>query len=133
MLRRRGWRQHDPFHPTFGHAVWGTAPGSAWVGDDRGGVSLWDGSTPSVSDDIGSQVHDIWGTGANDVWAVGESGATAHWDGTSWSSAGSLNGGEINALYAVWGSASNDVWAVGRRGAMARWDGSMWSVVAAGL
>lgn len=84
----------------------------------------WHDFSPSLGT---SSLEAMYAPTAGDAWAVGQTSSQQslylHFDGSSWSS---VNGPDINTLYAVDGTSSSDLWVLGATSS-AHYDGSAWT------
>ncbi|HLD81816.1 MAG TPA: prepilin-type N-terminal cleavage/methylation domain-containing protein [Patescibacteria group bacterium] len=96
-----------------------------WAGADGGEFLHYDGSSWSVTSDIGSQdVLALDAVSSNNIWAVGQSGKIWNGDGTTWSQVSDLGLQKINTLDMTDASGG---WAAGAGGKIYRFTSGVWS------
>jgi hypothetical protein len=104
-------------------ALWGSSSSDMWAVGSY--IWHWNGTSWTLSLDIGSNFSAVWGSGPSDVWASSETGAW-HYNGTIWvpvneSGVGRIGGGVL------WGSSASDVWLWnGSLNRLQHWNGRNW-------
>jgi hypothetical protein len=92
-------------------SVWSAGPNATFVGDLRGAVNRYNGSTwtKHVIDATTVSFPALWGSGPSDVWASGASGRVWRWSGSGWSLETTLS-----SVASIWGTGASDVWFAGQ-------------------
>jgi hypothetical protein len=92
-------------------SLWSDGPNRTFVGDLRGNVYRFSGSSwtkYAVDTSLGS-FNALFGTSASDVWASGGTGRVYRFNGVSWSLQTTLL-----SVAAIWASGVNDAWFFGQ-------------------
>jgi len=115
----------NPFDAPDNSAIWGTAASDQFVGNVKGEVFHFNGTTWTlVFATASSPIRDLDGRAANDVWMVAANGSAYHFDGTSWTELPVTPG---IGLERVWiDDATGDVWVFGSTGGYHR-TGNTWT------
>jgi hypothetical protein len=98
---------------------------------NKGVVMHFDGSTFTVTDNLGLMLKGIWGTAANDVYVAGSSGQFFHFDGSTWAS---VTASPIpDQVDRLWGVSATEIYAgTETPPRVYRYDGSTWAVAVSG-